>query len=104
MEKLGLFLFREDSSFKYKTSYGANYLVKLKDAYNKETIMTIFIIGGNEITVNVPLGSFEITYASGNKWYGYDYLLVKKHLIVKLMKFFNFRNTGYQISGYNFSL
>ncbi len=87
-----------------KTSYGANYLVKLKDAYNKETIMTIFIIGGNEITVNVPLGSFEITYASGNKWYGYDYLFGKETSYSKANEIFNFRNTGYQISGYTISL
>lgn len=87
-----------------KTSYGANYLVKLKGAYTKEPIMTIFIIGGNEITINVPLGSFEITYASGNKWYGYDNLFGKETSYSKADEIFNFRDTGYKISGYTITL
>lgn len=87
-----------------KTSYGANYLVKLKGAYNKEPIMTVFIVGGNEITINVPLGSFEITYASGNKWYGYDYLFGKETSYSKADEIFNFRDTGYEISGYTITL
>ncbi len=87
-----------------KTSYGANYLVKLKGAYTKEPIMTIFIRGGNEITINVPLGSFELTYASGNKWYGYDNLFGKETLYSKADEIFNFRDTGYEISGYTITL
>ena len=87
-----------------KTSYGANYLVKLKGAYTKEPIMTIFIIGGNEITINVPLGSFEITYASGNKWYGYNDLFGKETAYSKADEIFNFRDTGYEISGYTITL
>lgn len=87
-----------------KTSYGVNYLVKLKGVYNKEPIMTVFIIGGNEITINVPLGSFEITYASGNKWYGYDYLFGNETSYSKADEIFNFRNIGYEISGYTITL
>lgn len=87
-----------------KTSYGANYLVKLKGAYTKEPIMTIFIIGGNEVTINVPLGSFEITYASGNKWYGYNDLFGKETVYSKADEIFNFKDNGYEISGYTITL
>jgi len=57
--------------FEIQTSSGANYLVKLVAAYSQEPVMTIFIKGGNTISAEVPLGTYEVKYASGIKWYGY---------------------------------
>lgn len=87
-----------------QTSTGSNYVLKLKDAYTKESIMTIFIRGGNDIEIKVPLGTYEITYASGDKWYGYDYLFGPDTGYSKADEVFSFRNTGYQITGYTITL
>lgn len=89
---------------KINTSYGLDYVVKLKDTYTKKPIMTIFIRGGGNIETKVPLGTYEITYASGSKWYGYDYLFGPETGYSKADEVFSFKNTGYQINGYTITL
>ena len=89
---------------KINTSNGSNYVVKLKDYYTKEAVMTIFIRGGNTLETKVPLGNFEITYASGDKWYGYNYLFGPDTGYSKADEMFSFKDTGYQINGYTITL
>jgi len=87
-----------------QTSAGANYLVKIVDYYSKSDVMTIFIKGGDTIRTKVPLGTFEIRYASGKQWYGYNYLFGDDTSYSKADQSFDFRNTGYQITGYTLTL
>ena len=87
-----------------QTSAGANYLVKIVDYYSKSPIMTIFIKGGDTIRTKVPLGTFEIRYASGEQWYGYQHLFGDDTSYSKADQAFEFRNTGYQITGYTLTL
>ena len=87
-----------------KTSLGSNYLVKLVSKYSKETVMTIFVVGGNTVSTDVPLGSYEIKYATGDKWFGYKYLFGAETGYSKASKSFVFENTGYQVTGYTISL
>lgn len=87
-----------------QTSAGANYLVKIVDYYSKSDVMTIFITGGDTIRTKVPLGTFEIRYASGEQWYGYTHLFGDDTSYSKADQSFDFRNTGYQITGYTLTL
>ncbi|WP_457748250.1 hypothetical protein [Sulfurimonas sp.] len=87
-----------------KTSTGANYLVKIVDYYSKSNIMTIFIKGGDTIKTKVPLGTFEIRYASGNHWYGYNHLFGDNTSYRKANQSFDFKNTGYKTTGYTLTL
>lgn len=86
------------------TSSGTNYLVKLKDAHTGNPVMTIFIRSGDSVEVLVPLGSYEITYASGKNWYGYDYLFGPETIYSKAESLFTFSDSGYQINGYTITL
>jgi hypothetical protein len=95
---------RKVAPLSINTSSGSNYLVKLKDAYTKESVMTIFIRGGDSVEVLVPLGSYEITYASGKSWYGYDHLFGPDTTYNKAESLFTFSDTGYQINGYTITL
>lgn len=90
--------------FKIKTSYGSNYLVKLVSAYSQDTIMTIFVKGGDTVTTKVPLGTYVVKYATGKEWYGYKHLFGKETGYSKADTSFTFENTGYQISGYTITL
>lgn len=90
--------------FKIQTSRGANYLVKLVSAFSQEPVMTIFIRGGNTVSTEVPLGTYEVKYASGEKWYGYKHLFGPDTGYSKAESKFTFENTGYQISGYTITL
>ncbi len=87
-----------------QTSAGANYLVKLVDYYSKSEVMTIFVNGGDTTKVKVPLGVYEIKYASGTKWYGYQHLFGDETSYSKAENSFSFKNTGYQITGYTITL
>ncbi len=90
--------------FEIRTSRGSNYLVKLVPKYSKKPVMTIFIRGGNTVSTEVPLGTYEVKYASGNKWYGYKHLFGPETGYSKAESVFTFENTGYQISGYTITL
>lgn len=87
-----------------ETSAGANYLVKIVDYYSKSDVMTVFIKGGDTIEVKVPLGIYEIRYASGEQWYGYEHLFGNKTSYTKADSSFDFKDTGYQITGYTITL
>jgi len=86
------------------TSNGSNYLVKLVSTYSQQPIMTVFVRGGNTISIQVPLGTYEIKYASGKKWYGYEHIFGTETGYSKADKTFTFENTGYKISGYTITL
>jgi DNA-directed RNA polymerase subunit RPC12/RpoP len=90
--------------FTIKTSHGSNYLVKLKDFYTKEAVMTIFVKGGDTIKTEVPTGTYEVTYASGDKWYGYTYLFGLDTGYSKADSSFSFDFNGYSYSGYTITL
>ena len=90
--------------FEIRTSHGANYLVKLVYAYTQDTVMTIFVKGGNTISTKVPLGTYEVKYATGTEWYGYKHLFGPETGYSKAESLFTFENTGYQITGYTITL
>lgn len=87
-----------------KTSSGANYLVKLVSAYSQKPAMTMFIRGGNTVSIKVPLGTYEVKYASGKKWYGEGHLFGPETGYNKADKLLTFKNTGYQITGFTITL
>lgn len=90
--------------FKIQTSRGSNYLVKLVSKYSQKPVMTVFIRGGNTVSTEVPLGTYEVKYATGDKWYGYKHLFGPDTGYSKAESVFTFENTGYQISGYTITL
>ena len=57
---------------KTKSSIG-NVFLKLKDAFNNE-VVSLYIHGGKTVNIDIPLGTYYLSYASGNKWYGSEFL------------------------------
>ena len=60
--------------FEIKSKEGGGYFVKLADFKTNEDVLSVFVRGGQNIQIKVPLGKYIIKYASGDEWYGYDYL------------------------------
>lgn len=83
-----------------KTSNGSNYLVKLESAQNGTNVLDIYVQGGTNITVKVPVGSYILKYAAGETWYGYDYLFGPDTVYTSAETIFDFHDNGYQISGF----
>ena len=90
--------------FEIRSSPGGHYLLKLVDVYSKSDVMTVFIRGGVTVNVDVPLGTFEVRYAAGERWYGYEHLFGPDTACSKADKTFEFRIEGNQISGYTLTL
>lgn len=64
-----------DATLTVKTpSSRSSTLVKLKDSSNGSDILSVFIRPGMSVTLKVPLGSYKLFYASGEKWYGNKFL------------------------------
>ncbi len=87
-----------------KAGAGGHYLVKLVDYYSQSPVMTVFVKGSSNITVDVPLGNYELRYASGNRWFGYDNLFGPDTSYSKADTNFDFSSDGYQVSGYTITL
>jgi hypothetical protein len=90
--------------FKIRSQGDSNYLVKLVDTYTGYTAMTIFVQGGYDVDALVPLGTYEVRYASGLRWYGYDHLFGQYTGYSKADQTFNFFQEGDQINGYSITL
>ena len=97
---------------KIQTSHESNYFVKIVSVYSQQPVMTIFIRGGNTISTKVPLGTYEIRYASGKKWYGYEHFFGPGTNYSKADEIFTFETkktstwegTTYQTTGYAITL
>lgn len=80
------------------------YLVKLADYKSGDTVMNVFVRSGSTIEADVPLGTYEVRYACGKKWYGYEYLFGPDTLYSKADKLFDFKMEGNQVRGYTITL
>lgn len=85
--------------FEINTSGDRHYLVKLVDAIYGNDIMTIFVRGGRRVEVDVPIGNYEMKYASGSTWYGYTHLFGPETIYSKAETVFKFFIIGNQLSG-----
>ena len=86
-----------------KTNAGSNYYVKLVDLEG-QTVMTMYIEGGQHFETKVPLGTYEMRYAVGKVWYGTMYLFGPGTSYAKANAQFKFDSDGSQYSGYTVEL
>ena len=73
-----------------QTSGDQNYLVKLAKPYQKTAVLDVFVRGGNTEKVQVPVGRYEMRWATGKAWYGYDKLFGSETGYSKADKVFEF--------------
>lgn len=90
--------------FEIKSAYGGSYLVKLADASTGQPVVSVFVRGGNTVNLDVPLGTYVVKYAAGDKWYGYKHLFGPTTGYSKADETFTFRYNGNQVSGYTITL
>ncbi len=86
-----------------KTSPGYGYFIKLVNQYG-QTEMTIFVWGGQYFETLVPLGRYEMKYASGKTWYGAQHLFGPDTAYSKAETLFYFTQTAHGYNGYTVEL
>ena len=72
-------------------------------ATNQE-LASYFIRSGGVVDIDVPVGTYEIKYATGRQWYGTSYLFGPETVYSKADSTFTFSFDGYQYSGYTVEL
>lgn len=90
--------------FEIMAAQGNHYLVKLVESYTDAPVMTVFVRSGTTVSVKVPLGSYEVRYACGYTWYGYEYLFGPDTAYSKADETFCFATESNQYKGYSISL
>ena len=92
------------SPLQIQSSTGESYLVKLDDARTGQPVLSVFVRGGQTEEVQVPLGTYTVKYASGDRWYGYKHLFGPDTQYSKADRSFTFSFDGHQYSGYTVTL
>lgn len=89
-----------------ETSPGADYYVKLVDVVTGRDVVTIYAQGGRPVEVNVPLGRYEMRYASGEVWRGEAHLFGPDNMTsyAKAESIFEFTQDLSGYSGYTVEL
>lgn len=64
---------RSVARFTVNTDSANHYIVKLVDS-SKSSILFLFIHANSSAEIKVPLGTYEVRWVCGNKWYGYEHL------------------------------
>ena len=90
--------------FEIRAAQSGHYLLKLVDAYTYAPILTVFVRSGTTVNVDVPLGTYEVRYASGEAWYGYEYLFGPETAYSKADQTFTFDLVGNRVGGFTITL
>ncbi|HXG33875.1 MAG TPA: DnaJ domain-containing protein [Bryobacteraceae bacterium] len=90
--------------FEIRAARGRHYVVKLVDAFTGTPVLTVFVYSGTSVSIDVPLGTFEVRYASGESWYGDEYLFGPNTEYRKADRTFTFEVVGNQVTGFTITL
>jgi hypothetical protein len=91
--------------FEIKSTTGQDYLVKL--ARSSVEYILIFVRGGSLLTIDVPLGTYTVTYATGSTWHGYrddKKFFGPETIYSKASEAFEFSVDGNRVSGVSVTL
>ncbi len=90
--------------FEIKSLSGSHYLLKLVDIFSGSAVLNVFVRSSSNVTIDVPLGTYEIRYAAGETWYGYEKLFGPDTAYSKADETFTFERVGNQITGFTITL
>ena len=75
--------------------------MKVVNSSTGSTILDLFVEGGRSVEIKIPSGTYEIRYATGKDWYGYQYLFGPETAYSKTNRNFSFSyGSGYELTLY----
>lgn len=80
------------------------FFVKLRQPITKVTVLTFYVRGNTKPEVEVPLGIYEILYASGTEWYGEDLLFGPDTSYYLADELFDFYEEDGYVNGWTITL
>jgi curved DNA-binding protein CbpA len=89
----------------FETPQGTtNYYIKIIEKATGVTAVTLYVRAGSMYETKVPLGLYEVRYASGHSWYGPKNLFGVDTFYGKLDEDFSFQQSGGEVSGWRVEL
>ena len=92
--------------FGIKTSAGSDYYIKLVEAKTNRDVVAVYVVGGQDLEVLVPPGSYKMKYAYGKIWRGEQHLFGPGGLtrVGEAVKRFDFLASWSGFNGYTVEL
>ena len=95
--------------FRIITSGSSHHLLKLFDqstakSKTPKSILSLFVRAGSTTQIEVPLGTYVIRCAAGEKWYGYKHLFGPDTSFTELDDSFSFSRQGKKLTGHSVTL
>lgn len=81
-----------------------HYYVKLVNLARNTWTLAVFVRSGKSVTIKVPVGLYEMRYATGSTWYGLKHLFGPATAYNKADATLHFRFEGNQVAGYTVEL
>jgi len=81
-----------------------NYFVMLVTRTTDAPALFLFIRSGEVLSVEVPVGEYELRYAAGETWYGEQYLFGPDTAYRRADAELNFEREGNKVAGYSIEL
>jgi len=91
-------------NIKTSSAGGYHYFLKIVNVANRQELGSYFIRSGETLDIDVPIGTYEIRYATGKTWYGPSYLFGPETSYNKADSVFTFSFNGHQYNGYTVEL
>lgn len=91
-------------AIKTSSNGGYHYFVKIVNVDSHQEMGSYFIRSGEVLEMKIPLGTYEVKYASGKQWYGTGFLFGPETRYSKADSLFTFSFDGYEYSGYTIEL
>jgi hypothetical protein len=79
--------------FAVETQAGRNYLLKLTDPQTGRDVAKLYLVGGQDVEFLVPLGTYGVKFATGEKWYGDEHLFGPSTQYAKFDELMEFTST-----------
>jgi hypothetical protein len=79
---------------------GPNYYSKLVDVETGKTTLVLFVRAGDNVETQIPIGLYHLKFASGEKWYGEEFLFGPKTAYSKADEPLAFRKDGDRVLGH----
>lgn len=89
-----------NGQLRIKTQAESNsYYIKLIDLQTRQKALSAFIRSGGTLSVSIPHGVYELKYAAGHNWYGFEYLFGTATSYARLPDSINFIGKSSPIDG-----
>jgi len=95
---------RRVAPFKIEGARGSHRLLKLVEWSTGSPVMTVFVRKGTTVEVEVPLGTYEVRFACGQAWYGYEHLFGPETSCRRADRLFSFEAIGGRVTGFMITL